>query len=70
LLAQAKTENEAREAAAARGFSKLHPMAISTHWRQGCSMTAPDAPEQCAECTRSMVAALEEALRERNFIKD
>jgi hypothetical protein len=32
-------------------------------WRRGCSCGPKEAPEQCEECTRSLVDALERKLR-------
>ena len=37
---------------------------IIAEWRNGCSCATPGRPEECAECSRNAIEALERWLRE------
>lgn len=42
----------------------MTPLEMIAEWRRGCSCAAPGRPEECRECTRALVDALERKLKE------
>lgn len=41
----------------------MTPLAMIQEWKRGCSCATPGKPEECAECTRGLLDALEPALK-------
>lgn len=41
----------------------MTPLAMVQEWKRGCSCATPGKPEECAECTRGFLDALEPALK-------
>lgn len=41
----------------------MTPLAMVQEWKRGCSCATPGKPEECAECTRGLLDALEPALK-------
>lgn len=46
----------------------MSPLEIIEEWRRGCSDADPGKPEQCAECTRGAIEAIERQLQQQQAI--
>ena len=49
-----------------RGSNKggeMTPLEMIAEWRRGCSCAPKEHPEECHECTRALINALEKALK-------
>lgn len=42
----------------------MTPLEMIAEWRKGCSCAPAGKPEECAECTRALIDALERGLSE------
>lgn len=43
----------------------MTPLAMVQEWRKGCSCSPKEHPEECLECTRALIDALEPALKKQ-----
>lgn len=41
----------------------MTPLEQISEWRKGCSCSRPGKPEECLECTRGLIEALEKSIR-------
>lgn len=47
----------------------MKPLEMISEWRKGCSCGSVDHPEECRECTRALVDAIEAELKRQQFLK-
>lgn len=40
----------------------MTPKQMILEWRKGCSCSVPGKPEQCQQCTRALIDAIDKAL--------
>lgn len=37
----------------------MTPLEMIAEWRKGCSCSSPEMPEECSECTKALIDAIE-----------